>query len=127
MDLIGVFKNATSGGRDGVEVSDGGLFTTPAKASLSRSQSTVLTLAVRCESGYSLNELEISLASYNETIGAFGAGCPWAELSEDGTTFSSSLTLYNIGDVNKLFYVRVTSGTTIGTSKAGIVLEGTFS
>lgn len=126
MDLIGVFKNATSGGRDGVEVSDGGLFTSPAKASLSRSQSTVLTLAVRCESGYSLTELELSLATYNPTIATFVPGCSWAELSADGTTFSSTLTLQNVGDTNKLFYVRVTSGTTIGTEKAGIVLEGTF-
>lgn len=120
MDLIGIFMgNPTAGQRNGVEVSTDGLMTAPVEASIDRSSSTVITCAVRCESGCTCDSAVLSAVDENDNA----AG--WLTLSNDNNTFSNSITITNIGDTNKLFYARIQSGSTVGVKTAAIKVVGT--
>ena len=120
MDLIGIFiGNPTAGQRNGVEVSTDGLMTAPVEASIDRSSSTVITCAVRCESGCTCDSAVLSAVDENDNA----AG--WLTLSNDNNTFSNSITITNIGDTNTLFYARIQSGSTVGVKTAAIKVVGT--
>ena len=112
MDMIAIFKGSpTSGSRDGTEVSSDGLMTTPVDSILDRGTNNVQTLAVRCENGYETDAVTLT------------SQVAWLRLSEDNTTYSDSITLYNVGDTNTLFYAKITAGSTVGVNTGSIRLE----
>lgn len=115
MELIGIFKGSpTSGARDGVEVSTGGLMTAPVEATLERSSNTVITCAIRCESGCTCASATLTADDGN------GNPPGWLLLSTDNDTYSNSITITSISDTNKLFYAKITSGSVVGNTTASI-------
>ena len=114
MEYISLFKgNVTAGGTDGIEVSTGGLMTAPIEAVLNTGGNAVQTCAVRCASGASASSVVLTSTE------------AWLTLSTDNTTFSDSITISNVGDTNKLFYAKMTAGSTIGVETGLINLETT--
>lgn len=113
MEYIAIFKGTvTAGGTDGTEVSVG-LWTVPIEATLHTGASSTQTCAVRCATGCSASTVELTSVS------------SWLKLSTDNTTFSDSITLNNVGDTNKLFYVMMTAGSNVGVENGAIELEAT--
>jgi len=110
MEYIAIFKNSpTAGGTDGVEVSTG-LMTSPIEAELNTGNTNTQTCAVRCASGCSASSVELTSVTN------------WLTLSADNTTFSDTITLTNVGDTNKLFYVKFTAGSSVGVENGAIEL-----
>ena len=113
MNYIAVMSgNPTAGETDGWEVSSGGLYTSPVSATLERNANKNIKCAVRCQEGYVCNS--VSLTSNYE----------WLTLSVDGENFSNTISLSDVGDTNKIFYVKITAGTDTGTVNGAIALAG---
>lgn len=114
MEYIAIFKgNVTAGGTDGTEVSSGGLMTAPVEAILNTGADATQTLAVRCAQGLSAASVDITSTA------------AWLTVSLDGNTFSNSVTITNVGDTNKLFYAKMTAGSTVGVETGFFELEAT--
>lgn len=114
MEYIAIFKgNVHSGQADGLEVSAGGLGTAPVESTLNTGATNTQTCAVRCATGCSAASVVLTSIS------------AWLTLSTDNTTFSDSITLTNVGDTNKLFYVKMTAGSNVGVETGAIELEAT--
>lgn len=114
MEYIAIFKgNVTAGGTDGTEVSSGGLMTAPVEATLNTGTNNVQQLAVRCAQGLSSASVDITSLE------------AWLTLSLDGNTYSNTITVTNVGDTNKLFYAKMTGGSTVGVETGSIELEAT--
>ena len=114
MEYIAIFKNnPTSGGTDGVEVSSGGLGSSPIEATLNMGTNNVQVCAVRCASGCSASTVTLTSTK------------AWLTLSVDNTTYSDSISLSNVGDTNKLFYAKITAGSSTGVETGSVELEAT--
>lgn len=118
MEYIAIFNgNPTAGGVDGVELSQNQVMGNYAGGNIDidDTQGIVETLAVRCASGYVVDgDVTISCYTYNPgnteyptpEQGHYVQGSTLIALSENGTTFSQSITLSNVDDTNKLFYLK---------------------
>lgn len=113
MEYIAIFKGSvTAGNTDGTEVS-AGLWTVPVEATLNAGTNNTQTCAVRCASGCSASSVVLTSDS------------AWLTLSADNTTFSDSITISNVSDTNKLFYVKMTAGSNVGVETGSIGLQAT--
>lgn len=96
--------NPTAGGTDGTLVSLDGVGTSPVSFTLDASQAESATqpVAVRCESGYEVDG--------NVTVSASGTNAArWSFCATQGGTYTSTLTLSNVGATNTVFYVKADS------------------
>lgn len=102
---INLYKgNPTSGGTDGTIISLSGAMTSPIEFALdaTQEQSKSMTVALRCESGYS--------TAGTTTISFIGTTAAKWSVSSDNSTWSNTLAIENaIGSTNTLFYVKATS------------------
>ena len=106
MAYIDVYNgNPTAGGTDGNAVSTGGAQTNPVGVVLDASQSeeAVVTLALRCQSGYQTKGNTV--ISFTGTNAGY-----WSICDTENGTFASTLTISSvIGTTNTLFYVKASS------------------
>lgn len=110
--------NPTAGATDGTPVSSMGSLTSPIGAMVEAGQKVVVPCAVRCVAGYVAG---VTLAAFTREGSSYSPGSTWIELSEDGENWSDSVTLINVVDVNKLFYVRIAGGETGGADDTGAI------
>ena len=78
-------------------------------------------------SGYHVSgDLHIAAVIYNKETGEYENDYDYVKVSdaEDGS-YSSSIDLSNVGDTNKVFWVKIFGMNSPGTLTAGLRLEGT--
>ena len=105
--LNAYMNNPTAGGTDGTLISQNGDMTSPLTVTLdaSISETKIVTLALRCESGYE--------TSGNVTITDSGDTNDKWKLSLDGETWTDSITFTDtITTTNAIFYAKATSDVT---------------
>ena len=128
MDYIAIFNNnPTDGGTDGSEVSQDRVMNNPISAVVNSGDSKIVKCAVRCVSGYHVSgDLHIAAVIYDEETGEYERDYDYIKVSdaEDGS-YSSSIDLSNVGDTNKVFWVKIFGMNSPGTLTAGLRLEGT--
>lgn len=111
--------NPTAGGTDGTLVSSMGTLTSPISAVVPAETKKVITCAVRCQDGYTADVVYIT--PYTRSGSSYSVGSDFIEVSEDGTNWVSdtAIMLMSVGSTNKLFYVRISGGTTGGADDTG--------
>lgn len=108
MGLINIFKNnPTVGLTDGASISPAGDFSSPIQFSLDAAQneSAVQKLAIRCNSGYRTSG-NVTITDNNDTNDRIKLS-----LTENGT-WSDTLTIGGVSDVNTVFYIKASSAST---------------
>jgi len=112
---ISIYKNnPTAGGTDGTAVSQDGYMTDPVSVTLdaSQSESEVVTLAIRTETGYETDG--------NTTISIeYDSDSHWSlDTSANGSFSGTSITLTStIDDTNTLFYAKASSSSSEGPGR----------
>ena len=114
-------NNPTASAKDGTVISSNN----PLKVTLNstQSESAVVKCAVRCDEGYKIDS--------DCTVSFIGSTADKWQLSSDGTTWQDEISLANITDVNKIFYVKASSAgespqddTSVTIQAVGVVSTG---
>ena len=108
MALINIFKNnPTVGLTDGASISAAGDFSAPIQFSLdaASNESAVQKLAIRTNSGYRVNG-NTTITDINDSNDRIKLS-----LTENGT-WSDTLTIGGVSDVNTVFYIKASSAST---------------
>ena len=130
MQYIGIFNgNPTAGGTDGSEVSQDGVQSNPIGANVAAGQTQVVTCAVRCESGYTVNgNTGIMVMSYNPTQQGYEAGSDYIKVSASSSgPFSNAIELAGVNTTNTLFYVQLTGQSAPGTVIGALQVSASIS
>lgn len=114
--MIRLYTGATAGAADGTEVSNGRTFLTPIEASLNagESESKIIPVGVRGDSGYTYTDVTITTDIYSDTAAAYtGTTDSMVQFSinADGSDAAEVLSLDSISTTNTIFYIVITSST----------------
>ena len=114
MAQIHLYAGATAGATDGTEISSNRTFLNAIETTINagESETKIIPIAIRCDSVYAGTDVTITTDVFNETANAWSGNTDTMvafSLAETGLNATDVLEIGNVSDVNKIFYVVISS------------------
>ena len=106
-------NNPTAAAQDGTKISSDGSGTLPLTVTLNATQSetAVIKCAIRCNDGYNASDTTISFSGNTSDKWRVAEDNNYssAEIAEQMCDWNSEITIASVSNVNKIFWVKVSS------------------
>lgn len=106
------------GTNGGWEVSQNGAYTSPLSATVNSGSAASVSFDLQADDEYTDVSLQVQT---RQADGTYVNGCSFLEISDDGTTWTDSLSNYTIDETPTTFYARLTGPAAEGTVSTGAI------